>query len=650
MKPLPRSFARLAGSLLLGGLICGSACVRAPVRKTRGKTTSFVATVQQNLDRARPERTEGRLVLFSDSEAVGIDPNDGEELWRRPVRAFGPPSTYGGVVVVPVYGHRALALEAETGAIRWDSPLPGQVLTGLSVSERWVVVTALMSDPKRRRRSRPQDDARSVVGALSLADGRTRWTRPSNTLLGVPGAAGRAGFVPAGDDVIAFGLRSGRTLARLGARNSAAYHRVERHGDTLLAADGDSLVDLGLGTRYAFEQEHAALYEGVEGIEPGLGHHGGVLFRLLPAAGAGAPRNALFLGRRVVIFVRLDERGRSISSRWVHLRFDQKEYVDMQATRANVILVRDDGALVHLDRKTGRLHKELDGRVIPLGAAFVGTDPSVDDSDSSVDRQTNVDTLIGVLEDPDPRLLPAQRLALQLLWRDEHPATRAHVHDVAVGVIRPDDGAESETLREYAQQLRGGVWGRGDAESVLALTERLTPGRLHGDALRDATLEAVSAGGPAVVPALVALLSEPSLQPAELDHIAKALRDLADPRGVDGAAEFIVQYHADPEIVDAGKSIYYAAELLLHHAQPELPDRADADAAARARATLIAMLDDEFTVPSLREFIRSRIEPWNQAPPAPGTPVADAASEPAGSESGPASETGSAPATNADRP
>ncbi len=547
-----------------------------------------------------------RLVLFSDADAVGVDPQTGEELWRRPVRAFGPPASVGNAVVVPVYGHRALALDADTGATLWEHVLPGQILTGLDASSRGVIVTALQSDPKERRRPRDREQARSIVGGLSMHDGRIRWTRPSNALLGVPAASGKAGFVPSGDRVIAVNLRTGRTLGTRGT-GTTDIDRVERHGETVLASDGDALIDLAIGTRYDYEQDDAQLFARVDGIEPGLGHHAGVVFRLLPPAGAGAPRDALFLGRRALIFVRLDERGRLARARWVHARIDQREYVDFAAMPDAVLLVRDDGALVHLDRATGRIRREIDGVVAPQGAAFVGRSAPVDDEDESVDRDTTVALLQGLVEDPDERLLPAQKLALTLLWRDTRPTVRRTVQDLAAGIVRPDDGDATLALMDHADALLGKAWGRGDPQTVQALAEKLASNRLRGDALRDATREAVEGGGAEVFVPLVSLLDQPELEAEELDHVTLALRDISAPETVEGAARFVTQYHADPEIVDASKAIYYLAELLLAHAQPDLPEHTTEDATATAKQALEAIVADEFTVPSLRAFVESRL-------------------------------------------
>lgn len=441
-----------------------------------------------------------------------------------------------------------------------------------------------------------------------MNDGRIRWTRPSMTLLGVPAARGKAGFVPMGDRVVSVSLRTGRVLGTK-ATASPDIDRVERHGRTLLASDGDALIDLSVGTRYDYEQDDAQLFTRVDGIEPGLGHHAGVVFRLLPPPGAGSPRDALFLGRRALIFVRLDERGRLSRARWVHARMDQREYVDFAAMPDTVLLVRDDGALVQLDRETGRVREELDGVVEPDGAAFVGYARPVEDREDSVDRDTTIALLQGLIEDPDERLIPAQKLALTLLWRDTRPRVRRSVQDLALGITRPDGGDATLALMDHADALLSGAWGRGDPQTVRALVKRLMSSRLRGDALRDAVREAVEAGGTEVFAPLVRLLDAPELEAQELDHVALALRDMSAPETVEGAARFLTQYHADPEIVDASKAIYYLAELLAAHAQPDLPEHTTEHASTVAHEALGAVVDDEFTVPSLRAFIASKLGP-----------------------------------------
>jgi len=598
---LPTSFARVVASALVG--VALGACVRAPLEPRReGPRFERVLREAVQPREARPLR----LVLFSDEHAVGVDPHTGEELWRRPVRAFGPAVTVGRAVVVPVYGHRAVALDAQTGRTLWAHPLPGQILTGLDASPNGVVVTTLQTDPKDRRHPREREQARSLVGGMSMSDGRIRWTRPSTVLLGVPAASGKAGFVPMGDKVLALNLRTGRTMATRDA-GELQIDRVERHGQTLLASDGDALIDLAVGTRYDYEQDDARLFARVDGIEPGMGHHAGVVLRLLPPPGAGAPRDALFLARRALLFVRLDERGRLSRARWVHARMDQHEYIDFAAMPDSVLLVRDDGALVHLDRTTGRLQQEIEGTARPQGVAFVGFTKPVEETPSTVDHDTTVAFLQGLIEDPDERLLPAQKVALTLLWRDTRPSIRRTVRDVAAGVTRPDGEDATIALMDHADALLEEAWGRGDAQTVSALATELATGDLRGEALEDATLEAVEAGSPAVFEPLVSMLDDPELAAGELDHVALALRDISAAQTVEGAARFVTQYHADPEIVDASKAIYYLAELLVAHAKPTASAHTTQEAQSTASEALEAIVTDEFTVPSLRAFVASKM-------------------------------------------
>ena len=572
-------------------------CAGREVPDKRTDPARFAAVLARGLADPLPAVEPTRLVLFGEAAAVGVDPTSGEETWRRPIRVFGQPASYGRLVVAPVRGRRLVALDAETGRTEWEVRTPGEALTGIAISDRFVIVTAL-GDKK---------GTRSLIAGLAAVDGRRRWIRASATLVGVPAAAGRFGYVPVGDRVLAMRLRTGRVVTSLTPSANVRFERVERHGGTLLAAGPDAFLDLYDGGRtiYRVQSGGPPAFGRVEGMDPGLGHDDGVMFRLLPAKGAGAPRNALFLGRRALYFLRLDASGRPVQARWVHVRFDQREYVAMHATSQRILLVRDDGAVTHLDRRTGRLKLEVDGVTEPLGATFVGRDPYADDRDDPIDRETVVSTLLGVIEDPDPRLLPAQRLAIDLLWRDEAPDVRTHVADLSRGILRPDGGEDSEALRVHATNTMKGTWGRADEASVEALVKKLQPGAQG--AIEDATREAVRSGDPTVIPKLVALLENPAVQPSDLVAIARALRDLDDTRALDGVCDFVVRYHADPDIVDESKAIYYALELIIAQALPTLPARVDEQARQRARQTLQTLLTDEFTVPQVRAFIQENL-------------------------------------------
>lgn len=580
-----------------------AACAGRPIPDTRSDPPRFSAVLARGLAHEPPMLDPPRLVVFSAAEAIGIDPTTGEARWRRPLRVFGQPASYGRLIVVPVRGQQLLALDADTGITEWSAKIPGQALTGIAISERFVIVTGL-ADPPRPRARKPM---RSVIAGFSSIDGERRWMRETEALAGVPAAAGPFGWVPVDGEVLALRLRTGRLVTRLDPPADVDFERIERHGDTLLAAGPDAFLDLYDGGRtvYRVQAGSGPAFGEVEGMDPGLGHDDGIAFRLLPGTGTGAPRNALFLGRRALFFVRLDPKGRPVRARWLHLRHDQREYVAMHATKNRVLLVRDDGAITHLDRATGRVKEEIAGRVEPVGASFVGRDPYADDGEDTIERETVIAGLIGLIEDPDPRLLPAQKLAVDVLWRDEDPQVRAYVVDLARGIMRPDGAEESIVLRKHARRSLRGAWGGGDEESVQKLLVKLEPSATSS--LADASREAVAAGGPPVIPKLVALLSNPRVEPGDLDAVTRALRDLDDPRALEGVCDFVVRYHADQEIVDESLAIYYAIELILAVALPPLPERVDAADRARARQTLQALLRDEFTVPSVRAFIETRL-------------------------------------------
>jgi hypothetical protein len=220
--------------------------------------------------------------------------------------------------------------------------------------------------------------------------------------------------------------------------------------------------------------------------------------------------------------------------------------------------------------------------------------------------------LIGVVEDPDPRLLPAQQLALDLLWRDEDPEVRALVHDVATGIVRDDDGPQTQALRRHARARMHDVWGPADRESLEALLQQLEFGSSAGntEGLIAATRSAVKSGGPEVVPKLVALLLDPRTAAPDLVAVARALRDLGDSRAVPGVSEFVRHYHADPEVVEESLAVYYAVEFLLDQGWPRLPSRVDVHARRRAQETVQFVLGDRFTVPKLSAFVRERVPSW----------------------------------------
>ena len=562
---------------------------------------NFTAVVAGGLADRADATASALAITFGEAEAHAIDLDTGATVWRRPVRVLGAPVAVGRRVAVPVRGHELLLLDADTGATIWQRPLPGEAFTGVTMTDRRVVATVVTGDPK----------ARSLVVAFSIADGSSRWLRRSSALLGVPGAVGRHVLVPTEAEVIALADGRGREIARMRPPPEVgALGRIELHGRTVLAAGAHAFVDLHGGgqTVYRIDPHTAPAFRVVEGLDPGVGRDGGLAWRLRPGAGAGAPREAVLMARRVALGIRLDADGRPVTANWVHHHDDTRELVALDVDERIATLVREDGSILRLDLRDGLVVSELEGHKTTLSAVIVGrgAEPDAPTTQSAVLDMEQA--LLDLIEDPDPRLVPAQRLALELLWRNDRPTVRANLHDIVHGAIRPESDAISDSLRAHAHLVMDGPWGPADERTRMQSTEALAAARrgaTQRDDLEASVAQVVRSGNPDALDELVGLLEQPSLHAEELVAITHALRDLDDHRAVFGVAAFVLRYHADPEVVHESQAMLYALDFLVTQSRE---DAFDPSARTRAREVLVKLTEDRFTVPRLRAFLLERTE------------------------------------------
>jgi hypothetical protein len=560
---------------------------------------NFAAVIARGLADSPEQHGPPLAVLFGEGDAIAVDLRTGETRWRRPIRVLGAPAVSGRRVAVPVRGHRLLLLDADTGATIWDRPLPGEALTGITLNDRRVVATVVTGEL----------DPRSLAVALSAADGRTRWTRRSPILLGVPATLGRQVFVPTSEDVVVLAQGRGREVARMRAPPEVGVlGRVEVHGRKALAAGAHAFVDLHGGgqTVYHIDPHTAPAFRVVDGLDPGVGHSDGVAWTLRPSASAGAPREAVLMARRVALGIRLDIDGRPALARWIHRQSDAHELVAVGVDARIATFVRDDGSILRLDLRDGHVVSQLAARGPTLGAVMVGISPSDDEDEDDAaahDGASTQDALLALLEDPDPRLVPAQRLAIELIWRHERPEVRTTLYDLVQGGIRPETDPITEALRDHARAIMVGPWGPSDEATLMELARALAAarqGQRQRDDLAGTVSRAVGSGSPVVLDELVALLDQPGLDADELVAITRALRDLGDHRAISGVAAFVLRYHADLDVVDESHAMLYALDYLVAQARD---DAVDPSASARAREVLTKLTEDRFTVPSLRAFL-----------------------------------------------
>ena len=563
---------------------------------------NFLAAVDEGdparVRRHAPEAGGALVVLVERTRVVAIDPIHARVRWTLPVVVTGHPVASASTVYLPVRGQQLVAVDRKTGIERFHTQLPGEALTGLAVSEPWIVATML--DPAKHGPAQ-------ILG-VSTDDGDVRWQRRAQARLGIPDVVGSVAVLPIGDQVTALRLDTGREVARLdvaAARDrDVALERVTHRGGMWFVGSDTRWVRLGVpGSRGDAEQlsrAYAQAFRTVDGVDAGHGDDERLRLWLRMSNIDTTPRDAILLSRRAVVALRLDNEGLPIRARWVHVE-EKGELVAMEVVDDRVVLVREDGAIVQLSDDDGRVVDRVAGDEPVRGALIIGAPPRPHGNLRRADDPDVLADLHALLLEPDPRLLPAQRLAADLLWRQDEPRVRASVRDLAHGRLRSDDAPETLVLRDHAIELTGTRWGSGssaDVEAVVAaLRRRPGFGEDGSDGFADSIRAALRTGRPSVVHELTALLLHPGTSAEDLVEIVDALAVLQDPSAVDGVATFLRRYHADESIVKESPVLFAATRLLLTQAE------GDARESSEARAVLRAVADDPLCEPHLRAFI-----------------------------------------------
>lgn len=321
----------------------------------------------------------------------------------------------------------------------WRAPLPGEAITGIAAAEDWVALTVVDGGSERSR-----------VMVLSAIDGTIRWSRATDERFGRPAIAGRSVAVSMGDQVVALAVRNGRELAWVdlpadaSASGETAFESARVQGSAVLAAAGPRWVDVRSGVHASIAKGHEIRVEGVglvpviEGLDPGFDDSERLRVWVDAARSDAPPRDAILLCRRAVVAMRLSPEGAPSQARWSHVARHGREFVAMSVTRQRVTLVAEDGAIRTLDR-TGEVLDTIRGTSHVRGALLLDLDDSVGEPRiGRLEPKVVRRMLVDLLEDADPRLLPAQRVAATLLWRSEQVVARQQVVDLAEGRLRTD--------------------------------------------------------------------------------------------------------------------------------------------------------------------------------------------------------------------
>ncbi len=589
---------RLLGLTLALGLSSGCAGRSLAVHGEPGGNLLALAAKQG--ERADKHRKARPLVILIEHDGLrAVDPVSATDRWRSSLKAQGHPAANETTVFVPLSGHRLAALDRLSGVVMWKVELPGEALSGLDANDTTVVATVV---DHRKGRSR-------AVG-LSALDGQLRWMRRTDARLGSPAVVGSVALVPVGNQVVALGARTGWERARLDLGGTApegediipAVERVSRSGEALYAGTDRQWVDLRTATSGRLDaldevQGYGHVFESNQGLD--AGHGDGERLRLwvdLSPTTVGH-RDAVFVCRRAVVAMRVDGDGTPHTAQWTYLS-DGPEFVGADVRDDRVVLVREDGVLVEVSRVDGSELDRIAGAGPTRGALLLDLPQrSAKAAREKPERELRLAMIRDLILDPDPRLLPAQQLAVEILWRDDDADVRHAVERIARGDVRAETTVASATLRAHAAERLAEPWGAATAEQVAALRDELhaRPSFLAGVKPATAVLarKAVAAGDAAMVADLVELLNHPSTQAADLDALVRALGELGTDEALGGVAKFLRRYHADEGVLYESAALTSAVDVLV-----VLPAH---------QPFLRHVVDDPFTAPALRDYIVARV-------------------------------------------
>lgn len=587
--------------LALGlGLGLSTACAGRPLAVHGEPGGNLLAlTAKQGAREDHHHRDRPLVVMVEDSGLRAVDPNTASDAWTSPLRATGHISANETAIFVPLSGHRLAALDRVSGVVLWKIELPGEALSGVAASDQIVVASVL---DRRKGRSR-------AVG-ISALDGQIRWMRRSEGRLGSPAVVGTVALVPVGNQVVALGTRTGWERGRLDLGGPApqgddiipAVERVSREGKALYAGTERAWVDLQSATSGHLDglseiQGYGEVFSTNEGLD--AGHADAERLRLwvdLSATTAGH-RDAVFVCRRAVVAMRVDDEGTPRLAQWTYIS-QGPEFVGFDVRDDRVVLVREDGLLLQLSRTDGAELDRVAGASPTRGALMLDLPDSLEGPRrSKPEREQRLAMMRDLILDSDPRLLPAQRLAIEILWRDDDADVRDAVARIAHGEVRDEPSAASAELRAHAAERLAEPWGTPDAEQIAALRRELAarPSFLSGVRPPVAVLarRAVAAGEQSMVTDLVELLNHPSTEAADLDPLVRALGELGTPEALDAVSSFLRRYHADDGVLYESAALTSAVDILSG-------DEAHAQ-------MLQELLGDPFTAPGLRDYIAARV-------------------------------------------
>jgi len=585
----PGFASRLGCALTIATAVAGCATLETG----RAEKGDLAELLGEQINAQKPREGRPLALLFGKFDVRVVDPISEATLWRRGYKVVGRPAADGDSVYLPVKGRRIIALDRLSGARRWAAGFEGEIVTGVAANGAVVVVTST-------------DGRRAYATAYDAVGGSLLWSKDTAGRLGVPGLVGKVAVVPLEGQLLALAQLSGRERARFDLPFPAHdWQVVRRQAAAVVVAGEDGFVDV-LRPKAAprrFRDSHGPFARAFAQMDPGLDDGARIAWWAPVPQDGGPPETAVFMARRAVLGVHLGADGRPDGLRWIHLAPRGDEHVALDVSYGRVNLVRESGALLALSAEDGRMFAFREGDAPVRGAAlfdhdqfFALGDRAFKSGDASaieriyLEPEVDVDERVAsLLEDPDPRLWPAQALAVEVVARYQRDVNALEVvTELARGQRRGDNEGFSAQLRALAQLELAATMG--------AEGERLGD-PIHGATpLQDLSLlarQAAHRGDVGAVDDLAGHLLHPNTPARDLGAVAEAICALDQPAGTRALAEFVRLYHADPEAAIESDALVVALACLW----------AQREVAPIARGTLDLVRRDPFTDPSLRDYM-----------------------------------------------
>lgn len=534
-----------------------------------------IAELERSLQNAKAPPATNVVVGVTDRGLVGV-PLDGGARWTHAGLPDTLPAVAGSLVVYSAGGD-VHALDATTGAQRWRVDADGYQLRGAGDDGENTVLSLGRSGGLRD--SLLLSVTRSGSVTLRIA---------TNKELGRPAALAGIGFVPwAGQYVSALSLEDGHEVARLLSRELTS-HAMEVRGELYFGEQGLTHFDERI--------RHASTKQNVRTALPE---------RALPGTprwlAPGGELPAVDTGARARIRIYASPRWTGTETRFASQRFAATYFrtilaFDAQNAALSWVRAVPRDVIGGAAAESGFVFCLADGKAVRVAAAgsIVGTLDLGGPLRGCVVRADSVvvpagdppgklsEQIASALGELDPEMAAAQAFLVTELGRlDEPSVTKTLIDLTTSGRIPPD-------IRLRARELL--ALRRSGAEFMLEALERqydFLSGTLPPPV--GPLAQALAAmKEPRGAPLLARHLNDPSTELADVEHAARALKELATPAELPNLKTFFALYRATADEPALVQGVAYVAQALLRVGGAEgkeLVERAARDPLTRPDVT-----------------------------------------------------------------